>query len=317
MKKPTMEGQPPQSPAAPGPSESEMPEQSQSIAGVIGVVRGEVSPEEKAQARQMLNALQQVRDRSPPLTGPKTDSRAQEHSDAASHNVNWKRVKLDDVLAPALAEVGYKKVAKLTYLGEWSTKEVEHVLTLETYGVPKIYLYGDAGLRNPQASAFADQCRDRYADPGLLRCLRETGYVYPPWFCPTQFPIGLLLGGKLPWSLDMSACSPNEVARTLAESVRSKLVPFVSPVVSAAAFLEFLERNQEPVLWVRTSGCAQAAIVAYLAAALGVDRATTKTRLLQNARSIVGCLDETRLTPESYIEHILDDAEVAVAQTAT
>lgn len=115
----------------------------------------------------------------------------------------------------------------------------------------------------------------------------------------------------------MSAYSPSELARTLAESVRSKLVAFVSPVVSMAAFLQLLERNQERAPWVRTSGCAQAAIVAYLAAALGVDRATTKARLLQNARSIVGCLDETWLTPATYIDHILDDAAVAVAQAAT
>ncbi len=62
--------------------------------------------------------------------------------------------------------------------------------------------------------------------------------------------------------------------------------------MSTAAFLEFLDRNEEPVLWVRTGGCEQAAIVAYLAATLGLDRAKTKARLLRNARSIVSCLDE-------------------------
>jgi hypothetical protein len=63
-------------------------------------------------------------------------------------------------------------------------------------------------------------------------------------------------------------------------------------------------------------GCEQAAIVAYLAATLGLDRAKTKTRLLRNARSIVSCFDETRLTRETYIERLLDDAEAAVAQAA-
>ena len=312
MKKPNKESDPPQPGIAAGPSDSQMPDQPQPIAGVIGVTGPQVSLEEKAHARQMLNALQQIRDRSPRPTGPDPDP----HSEAASRSASPKRKKLDDLLAPVLAEAGYKKVAKLTYRGEWSTPEVEHVLTLETYGVPKIYLYGDAGLRNPQASTFADQCTERYADPLILRCLRESGYVHPPWHSPTHFPIGLLIRGKLPWSLDMSTYSPSELARTLAESVRSKLVPFVSPVTSASALLEFVERNEEPVLWVRTGGCLQAAIVAYLAAVLGVNRATTKARLLQNVRSMSGWLDERRLTPESYIDHILDDADAAVGQAA-
>lgn len=320
MKKPTTEGQSPKSGAADqnpiGRSDSAAQDEPQSIAGVIGVVPGEASPEEKARARQMLNALQQIRGGSPASADRNAGARSHERSDAVAGDVKRKRTKLDDILAPALAEVGYEKVAKLTYRGEWSTPEVEHVLTLDASGAPKIYLSGDSGLRNPQASAFAVQCRDRYADPIILQCLRETGYVRPPWFCPTQFPIGVLLGWGITWSLDMSAYSPSELARTLAESVRSKLVPFVRPVTSMAAFLEFLERNQEPVLWARTGGCVQAAIIAYLAAALGVDRATTEARLLQNVRSMTAWLDETRLTPETYIDHILDDAEAAVAQAA-
>lgn len=202
-----------------------MPDQPQPIAGVIGVTGPQVSLEEKAHARQMLNALQQIRDRSPRPTGPDPDP----HSEAASRSASPKRKKLDDLLAPVLAEAGYKKVAKLTYRGEWSTPEVEHVLTLETYGVPKIYLYGDAGLRNPQASTFADQCTERYADPLILRCLRESGYVHPPWHSPTHFPIGLLIRGKLPWSLDMSTYSPSELARTLAEICAIQACPVREP----------------------------------------------------------------------------------------
>ncbi len=321
MKKPAAEGQSPKSVAADlgsvGPSQSAMPDQPQTIAGVIGVVPGEVSPEEKARARQALNALRQIRGRSPRPTEQNADSRPSKHLEATTNETSARFSRLDEIVAPALAGVGYEKVAKRTYRGDWSTPEVEHILTFDADGTPKIYLYGDAGLRNPQASAFALQCWARYADPVFMQYLREDGYVRQPWYCPTHFPIGILTNGKLPWWLDMSAYSPSELARTLAESVRSKLVPFVSPVTSAAALLEFVERNEEPVLWARTGGCLQAAIVAFLAASLGVSRATTKPRLLKNTRSMTAWLDETRLTPETYIDHILDDAEAAVAQAAT
>lgn len=55
MKKPTTEGRSPKPGAADqnpiGRSELTTQDEPQTIAGVIGVVRGEVSPEEKARAR--------------------------------------------------------------------------------------------------------------------------------------------------------------------------------------------------------------------------------------------------------------------------
>ncbi len=296
-------------------TEHDMPGHPRSIAGVIGVVPGEVSAEEKARARQMLNALEQMRERFPRPPGDATQPRPRSLSDTRSDDVKPKRTKLDDALAPALAEAGYKKIAKLTYRGEWSTPDVEHVLTFETYGVPKIYLSGSAGLRNPGASAFAEQCADRYAMPLATQFLREGRYTLPPWFCPTHFNAGVaLFGWGISGQLDMSAYPPSEVAAIVTERVRSKLVPFVGGVVSLAALLEFVDRNEEPVLWIRTGGCVQAAIVAYLAAALGLSREATRARLRRKAYSMIQWLDKPRITPETYIEHILDDAEAAVAQ---
>jgi hypothetical protein len=60
-------------------------------------------------------------------------------------------------------------------------------------------------------------------------------------------------------------------------------------------------------------GRTQAAIVAYLAASLGLDRATTRVRLRQKISTMHHWLDEPRITPDSYTERILDDAEAAVA----
>ncbi len=198
MKKPTTEGRSPKPGAADqnpiGRSESTTQDEPQTIAGVIGVVHGEVSPEEKARARQMLSALQQVRDRSPRAADQNADPRSQEHSDAASVDIKRKRMKLDDILAPALAEVGYKKVAKLTYRASWSTDDVEQFLSFDTYGNPKQYLTGDAGFRNLKAEAFAEQCQQRYASKTYFLCMPKGGYVYPPYFCLMNFPIGWFFG---------------------------------------------------------------------------------------------------------------------------
>ena len=198
MKKPTTEGRSPKSGAADqnpvGRSESATQDEPPTIAGVIGVVRGEVSPEEKARARQMLNGLQQVRDRSPASSPQSVDPRAREGANAASSDSNRKRVKLDHILAPGLAEVGYKKVAKLTYRASWSTDDVEQFLSFDTYGNPKQYLTGDAGFRNVKAEAFAEQCQQRYAGKTYFLCMPKGGYVYPPYFCLMNFPIGWFFG---------------------------------------------------------------------------------------------------------------------------
>jgi hypothetical protein len=142
----------------------------------------------------MLNALQQIRDRSPRANDQNADPRSREHSDAASVDVKRKRMKLDDILAPALAEVGYKKVAKLTYRASWSTEDVEQFLSFDTYGNPKQYLTGDAGFRNLKAEAFAEQCQQRYASKTYFLCMPKGGYVYPPYFCLMNFPIGWFFG---------------------------------------------------------------------------------------------------------------------------
>jgi hypothetical protein len=316
MKKPTPEGQPLQSGAADqgpvGPSQSATLDPPQSIAGAIGVVRGEVSPEEKARARQMLDALQQIRDRSPRATGGKADPRLQENSDAASGDANSKRIKLDDMLSPALAEAGYKKVAKLTYRAGWSTDDAEQFLSFHTSGVPKQYLWGDAGLRNMKAETFAEQCQQRYASQTYFRCMPKGGYVYPPYFCLMYFEIGSLFGWES-GSLDMWSLSPDELARAIVEPIHSKLIPCIGGITTIERLHDFLESDREPLRWYMRGPYYRAALVAYLARQLGVAREKTKASLLTHAMLIDNGIDTTRLTAESYIDHILDDAESAIS----
>ncbi len=226
------------------------------------------------------------------------------------------RVKLDDLLANALAPVGYSYIEKLTYRPSWSTDDVEQYLSFDTYGNPKQFLCGHAGLRNVKAEAFAEQCLQRYACKGYFRCMPEGGYVYPPYFCPMQFSIGSLFGWGARGNLNTANFSPDELARAVVEPIRSKLIPCVGGTTTIERLHDFLEGDQEPLTWVMRGGCYRAALVAYLARKLGVPREKTKASLLTHAKLIDRGIDTTRLTPETCIDHILDDADVALTQTA-
>ncbi len=126
-------------------------------------------------------------------------------------------VNLGDVLAEALAPLGYARVEKLTFRAEWSTRDVEHVLRFDTYGNPKEFLTADAGLRNNEAEAFAKQCKGRYAHPMFLQAKSQDGYWNSPWFCPMHFSLGELLR----WGLRSSINLAGKTFRTSRRSHRS------------------------------------------------------------------------------------------------
>jgi hypothetical protein len=223
------------------------------------------------------------------------------------------RPRLDDLLSKAVAQAGYRRIAKLTYRAEWSAEDVEHILAFDTYGTPKIFLCGDAGLRNAEADRFALQCQSRYAHPVVLRCLRESGSVPPPWHCWLQFSIGDLFGWSVRGSLNTLDYAPDALEAAIAGPVRDKLVPYVGGITTIAKSLEFAERDEGPMRWFRVAGYIRAAIVAYLAAKLGVARQETRDVLMKRAEYMANSLDTARFTPESFIDHILDDAEAMIS----
>ena len=224
---------------------------------------------------------------------------------------------LDDVLAKALAPIGYARVEKLTYRADWSTQDVEQILWFDTYGNPKEFLVGDAGLRNAKAETFAKQCQQHYASPLILQCLNQESGKQSPWFCPLHFSVGSLLRWGLRSSLSLARCTPEQITTSLAPGVRSKLLPLIGDIRTSAALLDFLERDGEPLPWLISGTYYRAALVAYLAAKLGRPQEETKALLMRHAAFFANGIDMTRLTPESYIDHIVDDAEAAVAQAAT
>jgi len=285
------------------------------IAGVIGVAQGEIPQEEMAWATEMLRLLAWAP--SSPASGVNGSAQSNHGSDSPAGAVKGRPAKLDKLLAPALAEVGYRKFATLTYRGEWSTSDVEHILHFDTEGVPQVFFRGEAGLRNLLADAFADRCQARYANQAIQRCMRENPFRPPPWFCPLHFSTGPLFGWRASGVVHMTSYAPNEFARTIADLARSKLVPLVRGIVTKAAFLDFLERDEAPLRWGQIGPVYRAAVVAYLAASLGVDRSQTRQALLQRTLGMKEFLDAPRVTPESYIDHILDDAATAAAQAAS
>jgi hypothetical protein len=221
--------------------------------------------------------------------------------------------RLDDVLGEALAPIGYARVDKLTYRADWSTADVEHVLVFDTYGNPKEFLVGDACLRNANADAFATQCQQRYASPLILQCLSQVSGKRSPWLFPLHFSIGSLLRWGRRSSLSLAGCTPDQIATTLASGVRSELLPLLGGIRTIAALLDFVERDDERLPWLAGGAYYLAALVAYLAAMVGRPPKETKSLLMQHAAFFANGIDTARLTPESYVDHILSDAEAAVA----
>ncbi len=222
-----------------------------------------------------------------------------------------KRVRLDELLAGALAPLGYQRVAKLIYRANWSTPDVEHMLRFDTFGNPKIYLAGDPGLRNAQAEAYANRCRKRYAKP----MMSQAADTLDKWWCPVHFALGGLCDWDVRHSLDTSEYSPDALAKKVADDVRVNLLPLVTPIKTCADLLAFLEKDDKthpPML--QMGDYYRAAQIAFLAWKLARPRAKTEEILRGFTRYMASSLDEPRVTPESYVEHILDDAEAAATQ---
>jgi hypothetical protein len=218
-----------------------------------------------------------------------------------------KKIKLDDLLASALIDLGYERVAKLVYRARWSTTEIEHVLRFDTYGTPKIYLEGDPGMRNAAAEAFAMRCRRLHA----IGSMRETVPI-DQWWRPVHFSLGDYCGWSVRGCLNTLEFGPDELAKKVVDDARSKLIPLVGAIKTSADLLAFLERPDwtTPPL-IQMGEYYRAAQIAYLARKLGAARKETKNILLGFSLRIRNSIDKSRFTPETYIDQILDDADAA------
>jgi hypothetical protein len=279
------------------------------ISGPIGVNPGRLSPEEQASALALLSAVlgdqkswPRVREKAP---APEEDS------NIALGAPNGKRLKLDDLLAQALTKIGYRRVAKLTYRADWSTSEVEHILTFDTYGTPKAFLTGDIGFRNQDADAFAEQCSSRYADP----IIRKSDFVPPPWWCWMHCSLGMLANWKGA-NLYTPDYSQAELGGRVAAAVRDFLLPYVGGVTTIGRLFDFLAKDTEPMRWFRTGGYFRAAEVAFLGSKLGVTSGKLVEILRPYGREMRNGIDMKMMTPDDYIARIVHDAGEAASAEA-
>jgi hypothetical protein len=232
------------------PSRSERPESCVPIpltVAVNNVVAPGDAPRGRTSERLLSALIERVRALFPNAKGWNPYSDEDSNIEIGIHGSE--RIKLDDLMTTTLAPLGYRRVDKLTYRADWSTAEVEHVLSIDTCGNPKAFLHGSAGLRNTEADAFARQCQQRYADNGILRAMREGAYVEPPWYCLMSFSIGAFFGWP-GWSLNTREFSPNALARAVADPIRAKLIPYVGGVTTLQSLPSFLECDEEPMQWI-------------------------------------------------------------------
>ena len=191
------------------------------------------------------------------------------------------------------------------------------MLRFDTYGNPKEFLTADAGLRNNEAEAFAKQCKGRYAHPTFVQAKSQDGYWNSPWFCPMHFPVGELLHWGPRGSVNLAGLNPERIKEAAISGVASTLVPFVCKIQTIATLLAFLESDTKPCQWPMRAPYYRAALVAYLAAMLDRPQDQTRDLLREHAWMIANGLDASRVTPETYIAPILEDAAAAVAQGAS
>jgi hypothetical protein len=269
---------------------------------VLGAV---VSPEEGKSAGEWLKLAFPTLD--PKEIRRADEAQAEEDSNISIQGAHKKKIKLDDLLALALKEIGYDRVAKLIYRARWSTQEIEHMLRFDTYGTPKIYLIGDPGMRNAEAEAFAMRCRRLYMT-GLLQQMMPID----EWWCSIHFSLGAYCGWPGRSCLDTLEYRSDELAAKVVGDVRSKLIPLVGAIQTCADLLDFLKKTNwttSPI--VQMGGYYRAAEIAFLARKLGIAREETRKALLNFSLDISNATRRTRFTPETYIDQILDDADAA------
>ncbi len=276
------------------------------ISGPIGISSEPMSDEARAQALALVSSVLGDPKSWPPA--PEEEPAPEEDANIAIGARSKARPKIDDLLAQALREAGYRRVAKLTYRADWSTPEVEHLLTFDTYGRPKQFLIGDIGLRNGEADALAEQCQRRYADP----IVRSSDFVPPRWWCWMHCSLGMLANWKGA-NLNTPDYTQDELIEKIAASVRDFLVPYVGAVTTIERLYHFLAQDVEPMTWLRAGDHFRAAEVAFLGRKIGISPGKIEEILLPHRRLIKVGIDTTMFTPEEYIARVIQDADAAIS----
>src|ERR1700693_4951537 len=152
-------------------------------------------------------------------------------------------------LGTAMAEAGYRRLKRYTYRAEWSTAEVEHFISFETYGTPNDFLTADFGIRNKDALALALKSVRTYGGP-VYRLMRYDERIDSPLL----FSLGSIASWGVRSSLRISELTGVTLAQRVKGDIYEYLFPIIRQVTNMRLLLHFLLDDPASHPWVRGNG---------------------------------------------------------------
>jgi len=127
----------------------------ETVSGPIRITGESVSGEQEALAKAMLELIEANYS---PQQIDLTHNGQPASPTTPSPDTSSKRPSIHATLAEALRRVGYSRIDKFAYRDLSATPEAEKILYFQANGRPRTMVSGWAGLRNPEAQAFAQAC---------------------------------------------------------------------------------------------------------------------------------------------------------------
>jgi hypothetical protein len=212
-------------------------------------------------------------------------------------------------LKVALAEIGYRRLKRHVYRGEWST-EIEHFLYFRLTGTPKEFISANFGIRTKDADAFAHRAITAYE--GEIFRLFPVGK--DPDNCVMRFTFGQLASWSGTARLYIPAMSGPALAAKIQHDIARILVPVVRQVTTLDRFLGLALSNTEFCPWVGGNGAMRAAVIIYVARQLGAQPDDIRAMLAPYQMRIEPQLRKGREPdPGAYIEKLIADADASLS----
>lgn len=274
------------------------------VAGPISIVSGDVPEERRAWAKAMLATT--LASYQPQDNGVEPDALAGEDTKKVDGKRRSITAELDASLTPALADLGYSRIAKFNFRATWGSRDIEHFLNVQTQYVPPSHLDVSAGLLNSGADQFSDYAK-KYTTPGLRALTRRPGLG--------EYKLGFSLSFIDAWRGDrlvkLFGVDADDVAATVKDAVASKLMPRFARIKTCADLFDLLSKDEEPLRWFRCNALQRIAQLAYLGKKLGYSDPDIETVVTPHFHRLKYVLDPS-IAPQAYLASVIADAAAAV-----
>ena len=281
----------------------------ETISGPIRITGESVSDEQDAWAKAMLELIeanyspQQIdlthkgQPASPTTPSPDTSS---------------KRPSIDATLAEALRRVGYSRIDKFAYRDLSATPEVEKILYLQADGRPRTMVSGSAGLRNPEAQAFARACVHT-----MTPHLHAITYIPPSWMCDVNFSLSMMGAFNGLRVIDTASISREELSQIIENAVTRHVKPAIGTITTQDSLLEFLVGDGPPMPWYRSASQCRAAQIAFLGRKFGHSEQQVRDWITPHLGCIQSAIDprKTTVSAEALVDHAIEAARSQVRPT--